>query len=81
MRKITFFLMFTLFAFVLKANDGVMLTLKAEPGKSLDFDVYLVDTWQNISIDWGGGNKQEYTNVASNADIDWPREQCQERVL
>lgn len=32
MRKITFFLMFMLFAFVLKANDGVMLTLKAEPG-------------------------------------------------
>ena len=72
MRKITFFLMFMLFAFVLKANDGVMLTLKAEPGKSLDFDVYLVDTLQNISIDWGDGKKVVYENVASNPDIDWP---------
>ncbi len=72
MRKITFFLMFMLFAFVLKANDGVMLTLKAEPGKSLDFDVYLVDTLQNIGVDWGDGKKVVYENVASNPDIDWP---------
>ena len=72
MRKITFFLMFTLFAFVLKANDGVMLTLKAEPGKSLDFDVYVTNELQNISVDWGDGNKQVYENVASiqaNSDL------------
>lgn len=72
MRKITFFLMFMLFAFVLKANDGVMLTLKAEPGKSLDFDVYVTNELQNISVDWGDGNKQVYENVASiqaNSDL------------
>ena len=48
------------------------MTLSAEAGKALDFDVYLVDTLQNIGVDWGDGKKVVYENVASNPDIDWP---------
>ena len=43
MRKITFFLMFMLFASVLKANNEVMLTLTAEAGKTLDFSIYFAE--------------------------------------
>ena len=53
MRKITFFLMFVLFASVLKANDEVMLTMTAEPGKTLDFSIYFAEPSQTLNVDWG----------------------------
>ena len=65
MRKITFFLMFVLFASVLKANDEVMLTMTAEPGKTLDFSIYFAEPSQTLNVDWGDGQLKPYENIAS----------------
>ena len=71
MRKITFFLMFVLFASVLKANDEVMLTMTAEPGKTLDFSIYFAEPSQTLNVDWGDGELKPYENIASDPDVDW----------
>ena len=71
MRKITFFLMFVLFASVLKANDEVMLTMTAEPGKTLDFSIYFAEPSQTLNVDWGDGELKAYENIASDPDVDW----------
>ena len=71
MRKITFFLMFVLFASVLKANDEVMLTMTAEPGKTLDFSIYFAEPSQTLNVDWGDGQLKPYENIASDPDVDW----------
>ena len=70
MKKITFFLVFALCALVAKAQTGdPIMTMKAEPGKVLDFELTCATAGQTMYIDWGDGVVQQYDSIAT-AD-DW----------
>ena len=47
-----------------------MLTMTAEPGKTLDFSIYFADSLQTLNVDWGDGQLKEYTDIAS-SEVDW----------